>query len=128
MCHPDPNLPPAETTELLIDAVVELITNAVKAMMPAGGMMRIATFKTSKDKISIQVTDNGPGIARDKLDKVFDMFYTTSPHGLGFGLWWVKTFLEQQNGDITVESRPNQGATFTITLPRHLSSLQSSEK
>jgi polar amino acid transport system substrate-binding protein len=51
------------------------------------------------------------------------MFFTTQPQGLGFGLWWVKTFLEQQHGEITVESRPLEGTTFTILLPMNLGSI-----
>ena len=65
------------------------------------------------------------GIPADNLSQIFDMFYTTNPQGLGFGLWWVKTFLEQQGGDIAVESQPNRGTTFTITLPCNPPSLRS---
>jgi signal transduction histidine kinase len=79
-------------------------------------VLRIASFKTG-DKIAIQVTDSGSGIAPENLSRVFEMFFTTQPQGLGFGLWWVKTVLEQQHGEITVESRPDEGTTFTITLP-----------
>jgi signal transduction histidine kinase len=88
------------------------------------GLLRIASFKVG-NRVVIQVTDNGPGISADNINRVFDMFYTTHPQGLGFGLWWVKTFLEQQHGEITVESQPNQGTTFTLTLPSHPSLLPS---
>jgi signal transduction histidine kinase len=58
-----------------------------------------------------------PGI-KEKIERIFDLFYTTQPTGLGFGLWWVKTFLEQQGGAIVVESRPDEHTTtFTITCP-----------
>lgn len=116
VCHLDPKLPAVDTSDLLIDAMIELITNALRVMEAEGGVLRIASFKVG-DKIAIQVTDSGPGIAVENLERVFEMFFTTQPQGLGFGLWWVKTFLQQQQGEITVESRPNQGTTFTITLP-----------
>jgi signal transduction histidine kinase len=116
VCHLDPKLPVVDTSDLLTDAMIELITNAVRVMEVKGGVLRIASFKVG-DRIAIQVTDSGPGIAEENLSRVFDMFFTTQPQGLGFGLWWVKTFLEQQHGEITVESRPNEGTTFTITLP-----------
>lgn len=125
VCHLDPNLPPVDTTDLLVDAMIELITNAVRVMEARGGMLRIASFKVG-NSISIQVTDSGPGILAEDINQVFEMFYTTHPQGLGFGLWWVKTFLQQQGGEITVESSPNQGTTFTITLPCHVSLLPSS--
>ncbi|MBN1995539.1 MAG: GAF domain-containing protein [Anaerolineae bacterium] len=116
VCHLDPDLPAVNTSDLLVDIFVELITNAVQAMTQTVSLLRIASFAVG-NCVSVQVTDNGPGIPKDKLGQIFDMFYTTNPRGLGFGLWWVKTFLEQQGGEITVESQPNQGTTFTVTLP-----------
>jgi signal transduction histidine kinase len=117
--HLDPELPPADTSDLLVDAFVELLSNAVRLMAHRDGLLHIATFKNTNDTVSIQITDNGPGILEENIERVFEMFYTTNPSGLGFGLWWVKTFLEQQRGEIVVESRPDEHTTFTITLPRH---------
>ncbi len=111
----EPDLPSINTSDLLTDVFVELITNAIRAMDNRSGILRIASFKVA-NSVSIQVTDNGTGISADNLERVFDMFFTTNPRGLGFGLWWVKAFLEQQRGQIMVESQPNQGTTFTVTL------------
>jgi signal transduction histidine kinase len=72
----------------------------------------------------VQVTDNGPGISEEDLDRIFDLFFTRSPSGLGFGLWWVKTFLEQQHGEIAVESGLDENTTFTVSLPRTLPPLR----
>ncbi|MCB0153449.1 MAG: GAF domain-containing protein [Anaerolineae bacterium] len=116
VCHLDPDLPPVDTSDLLTDAFVELITNAIKTIGAQTGIVRIASFKVGHN-VSVQITDSGQGISSENIGRIFDMFYTTNPQGLGFGLWWVKTFLEQQNGQITVESQPNEGSTFTITLP-----------
>ncbi len=127
ICHLDPALPAVDTSDLLVEVFVELMTNAVQMMAGRDGLLRIATFKAGSDRVSIQITDNGAGIAEENIKQVFDIFYTTNPRGLGFGLWWVKTFLEQQHGEITVESEPNENTTFTITLPRNLPSLQSSQ-
>jgi GAF domain-containing protein/CheY-like chemotaxis protein len=124
VCQLDPELPAVATSELLVDALIELITNAIRVLADREGLLRIASFKVG-NRVVIQVTDNGPGISADNINRVFDMFYTTHPQGLGFGLWWVKTFLEQQHGEITVESQPNQGTTFTLTLPSHPSLLPS---
>lgn len=126
--HLDPDLPPVDTSDLLTDVFVELIGNAIKALSPAGGLLRIASFKAGRNRVSIQITDNGPGITAEDRGKIFDMFFTTTPNGLGFGLWWVKTFLEQQRGEITVESVPNEHTTFTVTLPHNLPSLRSLPK
>ena len=115
--HLDPKLPEVNTSDLLMDVFVELISNAVRALQKQDGLLRIATFKSGTEKVSIQITDNGPGIAAKNVEKIFDMFYTTTESGLGFGLWWVKTFLEQQHGAITIKSSPNQDTTFLVTLP-----------
>lgn len=123
--HLDADLPSADTSDLLVEVLVELITNAMKLIANRNGLIRIATFKSGQDHVSIQVTDNGPGINAEDVPKIFDIFYTTNPRGLGFGLWWVKTFLEQQHGEINVESTPNESTTFTITLPRQLPPLRS---
>ena len=126
--HLDPNLPAIDTSDLLVDVFVELISNAARHLGSCSdGALRIATFKAGADKVSIQITDNGPGIPAENIGRIFDIFYTTSPSGLGFGLWWVKTFLEQQRGDIAVESYPNKSTTFTITLPCNLPALHSVE-
>lgn len=124
VCQLDPNLPAVDTSDLLVDVFVELVTNACRAIGGQAGMLRLASFVVG-DCVSVQVTDNGPGISLENLPRIFDMFYTTQPQGLGFGLWWVKTFLEQQGGEITVESHLKQGTTFTVTLPCHPPALPS---
>ncbi len=121
VCQLDPKLPAVAISDLLVDALLELIINALRVLGDREGILRIASFSVG-DRVLIQVTDSGPGIAAANINRVFEMFYTTHPQGLGFGLWWVKTFLEQQRGGITVESQPNQGTTFTISLPSRPSS------
>ncbi|MBN1219588.1 MAG: GAF domain-containing protein [Anaerolineae bacterium] len=123
-CHLESNLPAVDTSELLIDVLIELATNAFRAIGERDGLLRVVSFQDGSC-VSVQITDNGPGISAEKLNQIFDMFYTTSPQGLGFGLWWVKAFLEQQGGEITVKSLPDQGTTFTVVLPCKSSSLRS---
>ncbi len=124
--HLDTNLPAVNTSDLLTDVFVELLSNAVRAL--AGrpeAVLRVASFKAGEGQVSVQITDNGPGIAPENMGKLFDMFYTTTPNGLGFGLWWVKTYLEQQHGDVRAESVPGKATTFTVSLPGDSSSLRS---
>lgn len=124
--HLDPNLPEVNTSDLLTDVFVELLSNAVRAL--AGrpdAVLRVASFKAGVGQVSVQITDNGPGIAPENMDKLFDMFFTTTSNGLGFGLWWVKTFLEQQGGEVRAESVPGKSTTFTVTVPTNSPSLRS---
>jgi signal transduction histidine kinase len=118
ICQLDPQLPPVNTSDMLVDVFVELVTNACRAIGGQNGLLHVTSF-VAGDCVSVQVTDNGPGISKENLQRIFDLFYTTHPQGLGFGLWWVKTFLEQQGGHITIDSRSGYGATFTVTLPCH---------
>ena len=67
----------------------------------------------------IQISDTGPGITPDKAARLWDMF-KQSEDGVGFGLWWVRTFIERQGGAISFQSEPGEGATFTIRLPASL--------
>jgi len=108
-------LPPVDTSNLLTEAVSELMANAMKAM-PDGGTLTIRTYST-ESHVCIEVSDTGRGIAAEETIKIFTLFYGQDTTGLGFGLWWVKTFLQQYRADIKVDSLPGAGATFTMTLP-----------
>jgi len=104
-----------DSSSLLTDAIVELINNAIKAM-PDGGELIIKSLSQEK-LVKINISDTGIGISPERQDKIFSLFYSDALTGLGFGLWWVKTFLQQYGGEIDVASQPTIGSTFTIGLP-----------
>ncbi len=72
------------------------------------------------DYAAVCVTDTGEGIPEDRLDRIFEPFFTTKMvgEGTGLGLSQVLGFAKQSGGEVTVESRPGQGAAFTLYLPR----------
>jgi signal transduction histidine kinase len=76
-----------------------------------------------QDRPAIQVTvrDNGPGLTPDQAKRAFAPFYTTKPKGTGLGLAIVSRIVEAHGGTILLESIPNDGAAFVITLPRRVS-------
>lgn len=78
------------------------------------------TTKADKNNAYITIADNGCGIDEDKLNKIFDPFYTTKPigQGTGLGLAISKAIIEQHGGLISVKSQLNQGTIFNITLPK----------
>jgi signal transduction histidine kinase len=82
---------------------------------------RIEIARALKDgAVELSVTDNGPGIPEDRLEQIFDPFYTTKApgEGTGLGLAVSRSLMEAMGGDLTVASVPGQGACFTIRLAR----------
>ena len=69
------------------------------------------------ETVEIHVSDNGPGIPPEVMERMFDPFFTTKRSGTGLGLPTVHRIVEAQGGVLAVESEPGQGATFRITLP-----------
>lgn len=98
-----------------------LIDNAIK-FSPRGGTVRIG-FEVKDNDLAISVADEGIGIADAHQQKIFDAFYqvdnnlTRSYEGMGVGLTIIKRQLDMTGGQITMSSRPNEGATFTIIYP-----------
>jgi signal transduction histidine kinase len=102
-----------------IDQVLmNLLTNAVQALGEDGGNIRIAVTTTG-ESVRIVVTDDGPGIPAEVLPRIFDPFFTTKDvgEGSGLGLSIVHGIVERHGGHIDVHSAPDQGTTFTISLP-----------
>jgi signal transduction histidine kinase len=106
----------------LSQVFVNLLTNAAK-YTDRGGRIEIAVERGGSD-VTITVTDNGIGIPRDQLERVFAMFsqvegaMSKSRGGLGIGLSLVRHIVELHGGRVYANSAgPNQGSTFTVTLP-----------
>jgi PAS domain S-box-containing protein len=96
---------------------LNLFINAIHAM-PGGGVLRISLERLN-NHVKAVVTDTGHGIPEEDLPKIFHPFFTTKEagKGTGLGLTVVHNIVQEHGGSITVESRPGQGTTFTITLP-----------
>ncbi len=114
------DLPEVESSSLLVDIFLELITNAQKAMegqprKRLGARTWVEAEETDA-WVVVEISDTGRGITPDQMAHIWDMF-KQNVDGLGFGLWWVRTFIERQGGTISCDSRPGVGATFTVRLP-----------
>ncbi|MCJ7662908.1 MAG: cell wall metabolism sensor histidine kinase WalK [Desulfobacterales bacterium] len=107
---------------LLEQAVGNLLDNAIKYSEP-GGAVEIDVTQ-SKGEVTIKVSDNGCGIAPEHLPRLFERFYRVDKGrgrelgGTGLGLAIVKHIIQVHGGDVTVESTPGKGSTFTLHLPR----------
>lgn len=114
------DLPEVESNSLLVDIFLELITNASKAMEHQPRKLLEMRTRVQTDKtgawVVIEIGDTGVGIQPEQMAHLWDMF-KQSDEGLGFGLWWVRTFIERQGGTIACDSKPGAGVTFTVRLP-----------
>ena len=112
-----PDLPPvAGDVELLQQACTNLVTNAIQAM-PKGGTVTLASQRGPDGAIEVRVSDEGVGIPREDLDRIFRLYYTTKPTGSGIGLSLVYRIMQMHDGRIDVESVVGRGATMILTLP-----------
>ncbi|HBP62680.1 MAG TPA: two-component sensor histidine kinase [Desulfosporosinus sp.] len=102
-------------TEKLKQVFVNIIVNAAEAM-PSGGNLKIITKETD-NMIIISFSDTGEGIPPDEKSRIFDPFYTTKSTGTGLGLSISYQSIKLHGGTIVVDSDPNIGSTFIITLP-----------
>jgi two-component system NtrC family sensor kinase len=115
-------LPPLTAhIDQLRQVFLNLVLNACDAM-PSGGQVGITTqgLPATADQfaaIIIRVSDTGIGIADEHRPHLFEPFYTTKPQGTGLGLAISAHIVTQHGGQITVDSTPGEGSTFTITLP-----------
>lgn len=98
------------------DALSNLLQNARDAS-PEGGSIHISTRLLEDESIKITVRDEGAGIPPDKLERIFEAYYTTKTRGSGLGLAVVKHNVELYAGSVRVESTLGKGATFTLLFP-----------
>jgi signal transduction histidine kinase len=112
-------------------ALLNIATNCVQAMEakkqdPATApdyepflIARVAPANSGR-ALQLIIQDNGPGIPRDNLRKIFDVFFSTRPGGSGFGLAIARRAFADHGGDLWAESKLGQGAAFKMILPRRL--------
>ena len=98
--------------------LLNLINNAIDAMDQKGGVIEITTRRENNDLV-IDVADDGQGIPRANLAKIFDPFYTTKPvgKGTGLGLSICYGIIKKMGGQISVNSAVGLGTAFHIKLP-----------
>jgi signal transduction histidine kinase len=96
-------------------AFLNIIVNAVEAMEPGQGVLRLTTL-SREDKCIILIADNGPGIAQESQSRIFEPYFTNKPKGTGLGLTNTQNIILNHKGQIAFESKKGEGTTFTIQL------------
>jgi two-component system NtrC family sensor kinase len=103
----------------LLQVVLNLVVNAEQALASSGGDRRlIVRTRESTEGVILSVIDNGPGISRDLLPKIFERFHTTKSGGTGLGLAISAAIIRDHSGQIWAESDAGRGAAFYVRLPR----------
>jgi signal transduction histidine kinase len=113
----------------LSQVFTNLLTNAFEAL-DGRGKIAVTAFASAIEEdpafaglqpptptIVVDVADDGPGLPREAIDKIFDPFYTTKPQGSGLGLAIVRKIVDAHDGRIDVSSVPGAGTRFRVTLP-----------
>jgi PAS domain S-box-containing protein len=121
-CHTSytDDLPPASADPRSLEQViVNLITNALQAMDDGGTLSASIDVIESAhgDMVELKLADTGPGIPANILDRIFDPFFTTKKDGTGLGLAISRRIINTHKGNIQVESYPDAGTVFTLSLP-----------
>ncbi len=96
-------------------ALSNLLINGIQAI-PDRGEIRLFT-RASKKNVFLVIQDNGMGISKEHLPKIFDFMFSTKPTGSGLGLSIAKKIISDHRGEISVKSEIGRGSTFTIRMP-----------
>jgi signal transduction histidine kinase len=96
--------------------VWNLVKNAVQAS-PHRGKVEVRAGRDHKGRAFLEIEDEGPGIEAAQRERLFDMFYSGRPHGVGLGLALVKQIVDQHKGRIEIIDRDGTGTCFRVTLP-----------
>jgi nitrogen fixation/metabolism regulation signal transduction histidine kinase len=103
--------------QLIEQVLINLLKNAIHAVEGRPSpTIEVKAFFNKRGRVTIQVIDNGVGILKEVIDKIFIPFFTTKPTGSGIGLSLSKQIIRLHNGSITASSEPEIGTTFTITF------------
>jgi two-component system nitrogen regulation sensor histidine kinase NtrY len=103
--------------ELIEQVLINLLKNSIHALEGRlNAKIQLKAFMNKRGRVTMQVTDNGPGILKEVLDKIFIPFFTTKPKGSGIGLSLSKQILRLHGGTITVHSELEKETTFTLTF------------
>jgi signal transduction histidine kinase len=103
--------------DLLRQAILNLVTNAIEAMTDQGGGVLRLSVEPCGDTWALKVSDTGPGIPEDLRDKVFQLYFTNKPSGSGIGLAMTYRAAQLHNGSIRFESEGGKGTTFRMEFP-----------
>jgi PAS domain S-box-containing protein len=103
----------------LQQVMMNLVINSIDAMTGLDGTreLTIRSQRTENEQLLVSVSDTGVGLPPQQVDKIFDAFFTTKPHGTGMGLRICRSIVESHGGRLWAADNPPRGANFYFTLP-----------
>lgn len=102
----------------MIEVLLNICLNGIEAMQPNGGTLSLdLRYSTDHTQVGVVISDTGLGIKPEILAHLFEPFITTKEYGLGLGLSICYGIVQKHGGQITVDSQPGQGTSFTVWLP-----------
>ena len=117
----DEALPPIVGNQVLMQQVlVNLLTNAMESIEGKKSQpkrIEVRSAPANGSDVLLEVSDTGAGIPADKIDKIFDAFFTTKGRGTGLGLSLCRTIVEERGGRLWASTGEKHGATFHLQLP-----------
>jgi C4-dicarboxylate-specific signal transduction histidine kinase len=127
--HLAQDLPPVLGDRVQLEQLlVNLIVNAIEAMSAAEQReLQIVASMTGDNEVTLEVRDSGPGVTADRLQHLFDPFYTTKADGMGMGLAICRSIAEAHGGRIIALANEPRGMVFRLTLPARATDLGKSD-
>jgi len=104
-------------SDQILQALINILKNSRQAI-EKDGIIEVTLFSVDEG-VYIKIKDNGKGIDKENLNKIFNLYYTTKSNGTGIGLSIVNQIISDHNGKIEVESEPMKGTTVNIFLPKN---------
>jgi signal transduction histidine kinase len=106
-------------SEKLRQVFSNVLDNAIDALQDVAEERRIDLFiENGGKRATVKLADNGSGIAPEKIERIFNPFFTTKEKGTGLGMAISRKIVEAHQGTIDVSSEPGAGTEFTVSLPR----------
>ena len=116
--YPDHRLPLVRLDERLVkQALMNLLLNAVQAMEGRPASQLIVRTRLEGDSARVDVIDNGPGIASDFRERVWEVYFSLKKGGTGLGLPTARRIAEEHGGSLVFETAPGKGTDFVLRLP-----------
>jgi PAS domain S-box-containing protein len=105
---------------------MNVVLNAIEATKDTGGELTIKSERSDDDQLLISVSDTGVGLPSEKVEEIFNAFFTTKPQGTGMGLAITRSIIEAHGGRLWATANAGRGATFHFTLPPEVKASSSS--